>query len=210
MQMCQQEVLPLAISAYLKWAADDNNQQQYAASLAVFTNLFQLYPTATAQPNVRAPIAATMLQSAAGEVTAGLCPKALPTYQQVAAQFADTPAGSEAAAALQRPVNVTGHFTNPVPPHARVYLAHDLFSHGFGYLSIIFQPSTRNGPVSGDSHFVFVGMPLGTYDLAWAWFDASGHFLGSSLYVYGNRAEYVANVQPICGYDFGDITAPFK
>jgi cellulase/cellobiase CelA1 len=73
----------------------------------------------------------------------------------------------------------------------------------------------RNSPITtsinSDGTFTFGPQQQGRYDLAWI--DNTSTTIQSIFYYHindpGKSAYYVANVGPLCSFDFGNITVAF-
>src|SRR5712692_3709993 len=126
--------------------------------------------------------------------------------QQLSTKFADTPEGQKATTALKAPQRVKGRFTGSIPNDPSLTRVAALMKGLYAsippnQLSTLFynSPQTR---IANDGSFVFGPQPQGSYELAWG---TMVNATGAGVLSW-NTDRYVANVGPLCPYDFGDIS----
>src|SRR5262249_6256824 len=117
---------------------------------------------------------------------------------------------------LKAPEPVKGHFTQD-PPFgslvAKAYLVKNIPRNPtFAQIKRLVAPPTRSARIDTHGNFAFAPLAQGTYDLLWGF---TGGFNGFSIEAYFTVTDtssgapfYVATVEPLCTFDFGDIEEP--
>ena len=114
---CQNQISPSDATAYYNLAQSQLNAQQWDDAVNNFKTVqsrFANYPEAKKTHGYLA----TALLGKGKQDKANVCTSAVPTYQDLAQNYADTPEGKDAANELSQPQPVTGHFTSPLPTDA--------------------------------------------------------------------------------------------
>jgi tetratricopeptide (TPR) repeat protein len=204
---CQTTAAPLDATAYYNLAEADLRSGFYSGSVDAFHHLLNTYPTAPEALTVHADLAKALLGLGKQQITS-TCSLAVPTYQELASKFADTPEGKQAAKDMKAPQPVKGTFTQGVPGGAFVALAKGLRG---GMPDPDFTAAFDAAPkvaVHSDGTFQFGPMPQGAWDLIWG--EAQGGFESYEFqYQPDNTPTYIATVGPLCPYDFGNINTTF-
>jgi tetratricopeptide (TPR) repeat protein len=180
-------------------------------AVSAFRAILARFPNSPEAQRLHPDLAKALLQVGEQQLQAS-CTSALPTYQDLAVHFADTPEGQQAAAALAAPQPVTGRFTKVVPVGSGVVLTWGLHAGmtnwevasawGIGYP---FDHWVFHWP---DGYFRLAPVPPGDYDLMW-WVSGGGGFGYAFATNPDGSPTYVAHVQPLCPFDFGDIPEDF-
>jgi hypothetical protein len=200
----------LDATAYYDLAEFELSTQNYTDAATNFGTVLSLFPNSPEATKQHGDYAQALYGEGQAQLTS-VCSLAIPTYQQLVAQFADTPQGQQAAAALKAPQPVKGRFIGVVP-HSSSLMDIAALMKGL-YANIPTTPfytilaASPQVVINSDGTFAFKPVPQGTYDLAWGTNNTAD---GSQSFVfYSNRADnslsYVAKVGPLCPYDFGSI-----
>ncbi len=199
---CQALALPKDATAYDQLAEQQLNAQQYAPAVAAFKTLTTRFASSPEARQVHADYAKALWGLGQQQVKSA-CANAIPTYQQLAKQFADTSQGQQAATALKQPVQATGHFTQGVPGTPFTPTAFLVQGLSVGIQQYQFPPLLRAAPttqIKSDGSFTFSSVPPGMYELVWS--SDALHF----YYAFnGSQVLYAAQIGPLCAYNFGDI-----
>jgi hypothetical protein len=155
--------------AYYQVGQKALNSGDYAGAVAAFQTLVTKFPSDPSATQAHALYATALLGLGKSQLGGGGsgCDTALPTYQQLAKDFADTPEGKEADTDLKAPQPVRGQFTGKVsPPSGQTALAFLLPSTSAtakGYATPIDKSSGvfEFGPVPQDSYNLGAG--FGTF-----------------------------------------------
>jgi tetratricopeptide (TPR) repeat protein len=207
---CQNRVDMFDATAYYDLAEFQLGTQDYSGAVSNFGTVLSRFPNSPEATKLHGDYAQSLYGEGQQQLTS-LCNTAIPTYQQLASQFADTPQGRQAAAALKAPQPVKGHFVGVVP-HAGYLsdvaalmkgLYQNMPQNSFFNLLTV-SPTTV---INSDGSFTFKAIPQGTYDLAWGTNNtADGSQLYTSYFFQSNNSiVYAAKVGPLCAFDFGDI-----
>lgn len=203
--ICQQLTRAKDATAYDHLAEQQFGAHHFALAVAAFQTLTTRFASSpeTGQAQTHTDYAQA-LWSLGQQQLGATCADAIPTYQQLASQFADTTQGKQAAIALQQPVQVQGHFTQSVPGapfNPTVFLVQSL---SVGIQQYQFPPLLKSAPtaqINSDGSFSLSSVPQGTYELIWS-NDGTLHF----YYAFsGTQVLYTAHVGPLCTYNFGAI-----
>lgn len=207
---CQEQGSTLDATAYYNVAESQLAAQQYDSAVSTFQVVLARFPNSPEAQQLHPDLAQAILGQGK-EQLASDCSSAIPTYQQLVTDYADTPAGQEAAKALQAPQPVTGQFVGSIPHDSSlslvVFLAQNL--NGAMATDQFNQALNRalKTTIHGDGTFSFNSVPQGTYDLAWGSARSDGSYSFSFTYNSpDNTPVYVATVGPLCSFDFGDIS----
>ncbi|TMC22372.1 MAG: zinc-ribbon domain-containing protein [Chloroflexi bacterium] len=201
---CQSQANALDATAYYSQAETQLSASQYDDAATSFQALLTRFPNAPEASKVHPDFARALLGRGQLQRTTS-CSSAIPTYQQLSTQFADTPEGQTATKALKEPQKVTGHFTSTIPNNPALTsfaalmqgLRQNITSNELGTL-LAKSPQTN---IASNGNFAFDPQPQGSYQLAWG---SINNRTGSGRLSW-NVARYVATVGPLCAYDFGDI-----
>ena len=206
---CQNLITPFDATAYYKLARAQLDNGQYNNAVDNFETVQTRFATYPEAKQVHSYLATALLGKGKQERTT-LCSSAIPTYQQLAKNFADTPEGKEASSELGKPQSVTGHFIQPLPTNgiAMVALVQNFSTDLTAEQGFAIIDSSPNVLIHNDGTFTFPSVNQGTYALVWS----VDFFDGSRVYIFYYRkndpaksAYYVANVGPLCPVDIGDI-----
>jgi tetratricopeptide (TPR) repeat protein len=206
---CQTKVGLLDATAYYDLAEFQLGAQNYTDAVTSFGTVLSRFPSSPEATKLHGDYAQALFGEGQAQLTSS-CSSAITTYQQLASQFADTSQGQQAAAALKAPQPVKGHFAGVVPNSSSLVdiaalmkgLSRNMSSTDF-YTLLASSPQVV---INSDGSFTFKSVPQGTYDLAWGTNNtADGSQLYNSAFLPDNSVAYVAQVGPLCAFDFGDI-----
>ena len=183
--------------------------QNYTDAANNFALVVSRFPSSPEATKLHGDYAQALYGEGQAQLTS-TCSSAIPTYQQLASQFGDTPQGQQAAAALKAPQPVKGRFVGAVPNAGNLSdiaaLMKGLFANMPNTTFYNILASSPQVTINSDGTFAFKPMPQGSYELAWGTVNSDGD---QSFVFYTNQSdnsvEYVAKVGPLCPYDFGDI-----
>lgn len=201
---CQSQTSALDATAYYNLAESQLTAQQYSTAIITFQTVLMRFPNSPEATKLHGDYARSLLGEGQQLLTSS-CPSAISTYQQLASQFADTPQGQQAAAALKAPVQVKGHFTGVVPSNASLS---DIVAMVPGYsnsltstqfFAILDNTSTPKAAIHSDGTWTIQSVPLGTYNLAWG---TDNNADGARSYLV---QRLTTTVGPLCAYDFMDL-----
>lgn len=204
---CQGQVKPKDATAYAHLAEQQLSAQHFAAAVNAFSVLTTSFASSPEAGQAHADYARALWGLGQQQLNT-TCANAVKTYQQLTRQFSDTTQGQQAAADLQQPVAVKGHFTTTLPGTSAPYNLTVALVQGLsaGILQYQFPPLLRNAPtarIQPDGSFTFTTVPQGTYELVWS-NDGALHFYYA---INGGTVLYTAQVGPLCTYDYGAINA---
>jgi len=207
---CQSQANALDASAYYNLAESELTAQQYSDAGTNFHALVSRFAHSPEAQKVHMDYARALMGEGKQQLGT-LCISAIPTYQQLSTQFGDTPEGKQAAVALNAPQPIKGRFTGSVPNNPSLTQEATLMQGLTGSIpqNQFFQMLSSGAPtavIQQDGSFSFKSMKQGTYDLAWG---TTNNNSGSESFTFYYRSDgsptYVANVGPLCPYDFGNI-----
>jgi len=207
---CQSQANALDATAYYNLAESELTARQYSDADTSFHALVSRFAHSPEAQKVHMDYARALMGEGKQQLTT-LCISAIPTYQQLSTQFGDTPEGQQATTALHAPQAVKGRFAGAVPTDPALTLTAALM-HGLhqNMPSGQFFQLLNGAPtatIQRDGSFTFKPLKQGTYELAWGTTnnnDGSESFISYFL-VNNGSPTYVANVGPLCPYDFGNI-----
>jgi hypothetical protein len=206
---CQTQGATLDATAYYNFAEAKLASGDYSGAVDTFHALLNRFGSAPEAKQAHGDTAKALLGLGQQQISTA-CATAIPTYQELAAKYADTPQGGQAAAALAQPQPVKGQFTAGVPAGAFAVLGKNMNNNmtDSQFFAAVGPPAPRTA-VHADGTFQFAPVAQGTWDLVW------GHPVGEAenytfSYHAGDGSPYwVATVGPLCAYDFGDIADKF-
>ncbi len=209
---CKAQVNPLAATLYYNQAQTLLSQQKYADAVATFKTIQNRFPNTTTARQIHPDLAKALLASGQQE-KASSCKSALPTYQELAQNYADTPEGKQAQTNLDAPQDVTGHFTTAIPtigtPQAAlVQNLHWPISNSDFYDKLDQEALTTT--INDEGHFTFSQVKQGSYALVWGTVNVYGTRLFSILHTDAGDPSFVATVGPLCPFDFGDLNQTIR
>jgi tetratricopeptide (TPR) repeat protein len=206
---CRIQASALDAKAYYKLAESQLATKNYPAAINNFHILVSHFANSTEAHHVHRDYAKALLGEGEQQFRGSVCSSAVPTYQQLSAQFGDTPEGQQASSALKANQPVKGHFISAIPnnpsltPIASLIqgLNHNMSDSQFFQL----LNAAPTAPIQSNGDFIFSPLPQGTYGLAWGTngSDGSRHF--QFAYNADGSSTYIAKVGPLCPYDFGDL-----
>ena len=206
---CQTQVSSLDATAYYNLAESLLVAQNYHDAIGNFHTLVSRFASSTEAHKVHGDYAKALLGEGKQQLKGAICSSAVPTYQQLSAQFGDTPEGQQATNALKANQPVKGHFVGSIPnnpsltPIATLIqgLNHNMSD---GQFFQLFN-TAPTAIIQNNGNFLFDPLPQGSYGLAWGTnqSDGSKHF--QFAYNADGSSTYVAKVGPMCPYDFGDL-----
>ena len=206
---CQTQANTLDATAYYNLAESQLTTQDYNDAMSTFNVVVTRFPNSAETAKLHGDYAKALFGEGQQQL-ASSCPSAIPTYQQLSTQFADTPQGQQAAAALKAPQPVKGHFIGIVPQSPSLTdMAALLKGLVNGITANQFYAMLKGSPmaiIQSDGSFTFKPLPQGTYDLAWGSNNTDGAQSYSVNFNPDGSAYYVATVGPLCAFDFGDIS----
>jgi tetratricopeptide (TPR) repeat protein len=189
---CQSKASSLDATAYYNLAESKLATQNYADAVNDFQMVVTRFSSSPEAQKLHQDYAKALFGHGQQQLTSATCSAAVPTYQQLSTQFADTSQGQQAAAALKLPQAVKGHFTSQVP-NTSALTAVAALMHGL-------YPITN---ISSDGTFMFKPLPQQTYDLVWGTFNSANIII---QYIRSDGTVYEFTVGPLCTYDLGDIS----
>jgi tetratricopeptide (TPR) repeat protein len=209
---CQAEADGLDATAFYDQAELQLTSLQYASAANSFQTLVTLFPKSPEVQKDHEDYARALFGEGKQELTSS-CSSAIPTYQELSSKFGDTPEGQQATTALKTPQDVKGRFITAVPKSSALtpmaVLAQGLsgnISQSQFFQIIVGVPTVV---IKSDGSFDFKSVKQGKYDLAWGTTNTDGN----AFYYFNYRPSdkspvYVANVGPLCPFDFGSINEP--
>ena len=206
---CRILATALDAKAYYNLAESQLAAKNYTAAINNFHILVSRFANSTEAADAHRDYAKALLGEGELQLKGAVCSSAVPTYQQLSAQFGDTPEGQRATSALRANQPVKGHFISAIPnnpsltPIASLIqgLNHNMSDSQFFQL----LNTAPTAQIQSNGDFIFSPLPLGTYGLAWGTngSDGSRHF--QFAYNTDGSSTYIAKVGPLCPYDFGDL-----
>lgn len=205
---CQSQANALDATAYYNLAESQLAAQQYLDAVNNFQTVVSRFASSPEAQKLHPDYAKALLGHGKQQL-ASVCSSAIPTYQQLSKQFGDTPEGRQATSALKANQPVKGRFSGSIPNDPGLTLVAALM-HGLHQNipdSQFFQmlSSAPTTQIQSNGSFTFKPMPQGTYDLAWGTTRSNGSKNFQFAYKPDGSSYYVANVGPLCPYDFGTI-----
>jgi hypothetical protein len=202
---CQSQGTALDATAYYNLAESQFAVQHYADAVNNFQILVYRFPSSPEVQKIHVDYAKALFGHGKEQIASATCSNAVPTYQQLSTHFGDTPEGQQATSALKAPQPVKGHFTGTIPNSPSLTRVAALMKGLYTGISPdqfvnLFYSSPRT-TIANDGSFVFGPQPQGSYELAWG---TIVNATGAGLLTW-NTSRYIANVGPLCPYNFGDI-----
>jgi tetratricopeptide (TPR) repeat protein len=207
---CQAQASALDATASYNLGESQLAAKNYTDAINTFGIVMSRFPSSPEAQKLHGDLARALFGQGQQQLAA-LCTSAIPIYQQLSTQFADTPEGQQAKTALAAPQPVKGHFIGVVPNNTSLTqeaalmqgLRQDLPTNQFFQM----LSSSPTAIIQSNGSFSFKPIKQGSYDLAWG---TNNNVTGSQSFVsYFKQSDgspvYVANVGPLCPYDFGDI-----
>jgi len=206
---CRSQANALDATAYYNLAESQLVAKNYSNAISSFHILVSRFANSTEAHKVHMDYAKALFGEGKQQLNGAVCSSAVPTYQQLSAQFGDTPEGQQATSALRANQPVKGHFISAIPNNPSLTPIATLIqglNHNMSD-SLFFQllSTAPTASIQGNGDFIFSPLPQGTYGLAWGTNQNNGakHFLFA--YNPDGSSSYVAKVGPLCPYDFGDL-----
>jgi tetratricopeptide (TPR) repeat protein len=201
---CQSQATALDATAYYNMAELQLSALQYDTAVTTFQTVLTRFPSSPEAQKVHGDFAKALFGQGKQQLATS-CPSAIPTYQQLSTKFADTLEGQKAATALKAPQKVTGRFTGSIPNDPSLTRVAALMKGLYtsiptDQLTTLFYSSPQT-TIANNGSFVFGPQPQGSYELAWG---TTVNATGAGVLNW-NTSRYVANVGPLCPYDFGNI-----
>jgi tetratricopeptide (TPR) repeat protein len=202
---CQSQASSLDATNYYSLAESQLATKNYADAVNFFQIVVTRFPSLPEAQKMHQDYAKALFGHGQQQLKSATCSDAVPTYQQLSTQFKDTSEGQQATRALKAPQEVKGHFTGSIPKSPSltpvVALMKGLYTGLSGdQLANLFYNSPQT-TIATDGSFVFGPQTQGSYELAWG---TTVNATGAGI-LYWNTARYIANVGPLCPYDFGAI-----
>lgn len=206
---CQAQGSALDATAYYNLAESSLAVGQYSDAVNFFQTVTTRFASSPEAQKLHGDFAKALLGEGQQQVV-NSCSSAIPTYEELSTQFADTSQGQEAKKALAAPQPVKGRFTSFIPRSSTltpvVVLAKNLYG---GMPADQFLRAINGAPlavIQQDGIFTFKPLRQGTYDLVWGTLRSDGAFSFTLVsYVTTSAPVYVATVGPLCPFDFTDI-----
>src|SRR6266851_292232 len=209
---CQAQASSLNATAYYNLAESQLAAKNYADAINTFQTVVSRFANSPEAIKLHEDYAKALLGHGQQQLTSASCSSAIPTYQQLSSQFGDTPEGQQATSALKAPQPVKGRFVKAVPNNTSLTqeaalmqgLKQSLPTNQFFQM----LSSSPTAIIQSDGSFSFKPIKQGSYDLAWG---TNNNVTGSQSFVsYFKQNDgspiYVANVGPLCAFDFGNIS----
>lgn len=209
---CQAEANALDATANYNLAETQLAAQQYASAANTFQTLATLFPKSPEAQKDHEDFAKALFGQGKQQLTSA-CSSAIPIYQELTSKFGDTPEGQQASVALRAPQDVKGRFTTAVPKSSALtpmaVLAQGLYANIAQSQFFQLIAGAPSVVIKSDGSFDFKSVKQGKYDLAWG----TNNTDGSAFYYFSYRQSdksliYIANVGPLCPFDFGSINEP--
>jgi hypothetical protein len=205
---CQSQANALDATAYYNLAESQLVAKNYSDAVNNFHIVVSRFASSPEAHNLHGDYAKALFGQGKQQLNT-VCSSAIPTYQQLSTQFGDTPEGKQATGALRANQPVKGHFISSVPndpsltPIATIIhgLNNKLPDSQF-YQLLSTAPTTQ---IQSNGSFSFKPLSQGTYDLAWGTNRTTGSQNFQFAYKPDGSSYYVANIGPLCPYDFGDL-----
>ena len=209
---CRAEAGALDATAYYEQGEMQLTGQQYADAVNTFQTLTTLFPKSPEAQKDHEDFAKSLFGQGKQQLTSS-CPSAVPTYQELSSKFGDTPEGQQATSALKAPQDVKGRFTTSVPKSSALtptaVLAKGLFANISQSQFFQLIAGAPTVVIKSDGSFDFKSVKQGHYDLAWGTTNTDGSQSFDFYYRPSDKSlVYIANVGPLCAYDFGSINEP--
>jgi len=206
---CRSKANALDATAYYNLAESQLVAKNYSAAINNLHILVSRFANATEAQQVHKDHAKALFGECKQQLNSVSCSNAVPTYQQLAAQFGDTPEGQQATTALRANQPVKGHFTSTIPnnpsltPIATLIqgLNHNMPDSQFFQL----LSTAPTASIQSNGNFIFSPLPQGIYGLAWGTNQNNGAKHFQFAYNSDGSSSYIAKVGPLCPYDFGDL-----
>jgi tetratricopeptide (TPR) repeat protein len=207
--VCQEQGGALDATAYYNLAKSELASQQYDNATRDFQTVLTRFNGSPEAHQLHPDLAQSILGQGQQQLASD-CSSAIPTYQQLSTDFADTPAGQQAIKALHAPQPVTGHFITSIPNDPSLTPTAILAKNLYGGIPYDQEGQAINGAptakIESNGNFSFKSMQQGTYDLVWGSIRSDGaesfNFTSDSVTL---APTYVATVGPLCPFSFGDI-----
>ncbi|GCE26705.1 hypothetical protein KDA_21890 [Dictyobacter alpinus] len=212
---CRGEATPLTSTAYYNKAKFLLGLKEYQESVKAFEVVQSRFPQSP-EAQQQHPDMSTALLGEGKQAKDIVCSDAVPIYQELAEKFADTPEGREAKMALSAPQPVVGHFIPDIPKASDGYLdvqAALIPDQSSDISDTEFYAQLDNAPtalVDSNGDFTFKPLKQGTYDLVWGFSRPDGSRTYTSTSIKNtNQYLYVAQIGPLCSFNFGEINEKF-
>ncbi len=205
---CQSQANALDATAYYNLAEGQLAAQNYLDAVNNFQIVVSRFASSPEAQKLHADYAKALLGHGKQQLTA-TCSSAIPTYQQLSKQFGDTPEGKQATSALKANQPIKGRFMSAVPNDPALTplaaLMHGLHQNipDSQFFQLLNTAITTQ--IQSNGSFSFQPQPQGTYDFAWGTTRSNGSKHFQFAYNKDGSSFYVANVGPLCPYDFGTI-----
>ena len=206
-QACSARVDPLAATAYYDQGEMALGQKSYTASVNAFNTVLTQFSSAPEAKRLHKDMAKALLGQGKSEMAVS-CSSAIPTYQQLANAYSDTPQGRSAKAALNAPQDVEGTFTNADPNTTFDQIGLTQGLKGDMTQDQVFNAwyNAQQTTIQSDGSFIFHNVPQGEYDLLWYTSDGTTEIV-DFLYHQGTYdPEYVAHIGPLCPANVGTVS----
>jgi len=206
---CQRNASALDATAYYSLAEASLSQQNYDTAVSAFNTIQTRFGDSPEAQKIHADYAKALLGLGKEERQTSPCSSAIATYQNLIQNFADTPEGQQAAIDYKAPEPVTGQFTGRLAYLGGAPVAFLVKGLYVGIPSAQFFQLVNRSPfalIQPDGSFTFSPLRQGSYDLVFGSVDSAGNAV--LAYVSDpstGRLLYIADVGPLCGYDFGMI-----
>ncbi len=206
---CQSEASALDATAYYNLAESRLAAKDYATAINNFHTLVSRFASSKEAHTAHRDYAKSLLGEGEQQIKGAVCSSAVPTYQQLSAQFGDTPEGQQATSALKANQPVKGHFITTVPnasnltPVATLIQGLNNNMSDSQFFQLLGASPTATIQSNGD--FAFSPLPQGSYGLAWGTNQSDGTKHFQFAYNADGSAAYVAKVGPLCAFDFGNL-----
>ena len=206
---CRSQANTFDATAYYNLAESQLASKNFSDAISNFHLLVSRFANSTEARRVHRDYAKALFGEGKQQLNGAVCSSAVPTYQQLSAQFGDTPEGQQATSALRANQPVKGHFSSAIPNNPSLTPIATLIQ-GLNHNmpdNLFFQllSTAPTASIQSNGDFIFSPLPQGVYGLAWGTNQNNGakHFLFS--YNTDGSSYYVAKVGPLCPYDFGDL-----
>ena len=206
---CQSQANALDATAYYNLAESQLVAKNYSNAVSNFHIVVSRFASSPEAHKLHGDYAKALFGNGKQQLNTALCSSAIPTYQQLSTQFGDTPEGQQATSALKAPQPVKGRFIRSVPNDPALTPVATLI-HGLNknipdsqFYQLLGTATTTQ--IQSNGSFSFKPLSQGTYDLAWGTTRSNGSKNFQFAYKPDGSSYYVANVGPLCPYDFGTL-----
>ena len=196
---CQQQTTMLLAQAYYEFGEQLAAQKRYADAITQFQTVQASYAQSAFATQAHSA-AASAYYTYGQQWLTSVCANALPLYQTLARNYADTPEGKLARQALVAPQSVTGTLTGyPTNPAPSLHLSKSINASIF-----VFSDDYSATLDSQTGAFTFSRVALGNYNLSAARPNGNGA-VQFDIFHDAKGNAYTVHVGPLCPLNLGTL-----